>query len=241
MGGRAEIHRASLGGHLRDLRGRLQRHEGAGQGACPSQAANAYVAEQIVGFRHASKHADALAIAPFLSFNVAPDGKPSVSEVAGWNVGQVLDHLEKTSLPESEGWIHDNQKVARKYGLKLVCYEAGQHMVGVLGGENNDAVTRLLTSANRNPRMAEIYARYFDAWQREGGYLLCYFSSVGKFGKFGSWGLLEYPDDNPAQSPKYTAAIKWGRSLGQSITIPTNPSQHRPASRPARSRSRRGS
>ena len=31
------------------------------------------------------------------------------------------------------------KKVADKYGLKLVAYEGGQHMVGVTGGENNEA------------------------------------------------------------------------------------------------------
>ncbi|MFO0888794.1 MAG: hypothetical protein U0790_06560 [Isosphaeraceae bacterium] len=93
-------------------------------------------------------------------------------------------------------------------------------MVGVLGGENNEALTTLLTSANRHPRIAAIYVRYFDAWRGEGGGLLCHFSSVGPFSKWGSWGLLEYTDDDPARCPKYTATIRWGRSLGQPIAIP---------------------
>ncbi|MFO0888793.1 MAG: hypothetical protein U0790_06555 [Isosphaeraceae bacterium] len=63
----------------------------------PSQAANAHVSEQVAGFQDAYKHADALAIAPYLSFNVSPDGKPGVSEVVGWGVEQVLDHLERHS------------------------------------------------------------------------------------------------------------------------------------------------
>ena len=34
-----------------------------------------------------------------------------------------------------------------------MAYEGGQHMVGVIGGENNEAMTRLFQEANRHPRM----------------------------------------------------------------------------------------
>ena len=42
----------------------------------PSQVSNSYVAGQILGFHDAGKHADVLAIAPYLSLNVGPNSKP---------------------------------------------------------------------------------------------------------------------------------------------------------------------
>lgn len=181
------------------------------------QAANPYVAEQIVGFRDAAKGADALAIAPYLSLNVGPDTKPSASEVAGWSVEQLLDHVERQALPQSVHWMQSHRRLAERHGLRLVAYEGGQHFVGIQGAENNESLTRLLHAANAHPRLATIYQRYFDGWERAGGELFCYFSSVGQWSKWGSWGLLQRLDQDPAESPKFGAVMAWARSLGQPV------------------------
>ena len=99
--------------------------------------------------------------------------------------------------------------MAKKYNLKLTCYEAGQHLVGVGGGENNDKLTKLFHQANAHPRMGEIYTKYFKAWEDAGGDLLCNFSSVSNWSKWGSWGLVEYYDQGPKDSPKLAATLKW--------------------------------
>ena len=186
----------------------------------PSQAANPYVSERVVEWQEAYKQADALAIAPYNSMNLAPGGKPSSDEVAGWTVEQVMDYLETKALPESLEWIAGNKKVADKYGLKLVTYEGGQHMVGVGGGENNDKLTALLHAANAHPRLGAIYEKYYSGWEQAGGDLFCYFSSVGRWSKWGSWGMLQYYDDDPAASPKYMATMTWAARLGQKVTLP---------------------
>jgi hypothetical protein len=185
-----------------------------------SQAANPYVSEQVVGFEDAYKHADALAIAPYVTCNVAPNGKPSVAEVERWTVDQALDYMEQTALPESIRWIQGQAEVAKKHGLKLIAYEGGQHMVGVLGGENSAAVEKVLHAANAHPRMGDLYRQYFDAWQRAGGGLFCYFASTASWSKWGSWGILQYADDDPAKSPKFMAAMGWARRCGQQVNIP---------------------
>jgi hypothetical protein len=181
----------------------------------PSQAANSAVAKGVCDFEDAYRHADALAIAPYISLILGPKSNPTADEVAAWSVAQVLDHVEKVSLPESLNWIQQNKAVADARGLKLVCYEAGQHLVGILGAENNEALTKLLHSANAHPRMGGIYKRYYEAWAREGGDLLCHFSSIGGWSKWGSWGLLEHADDDAAKSPKFRTTIEWARALGQ--------------------------
>jgi hypothetical protein len=155
-----------------------------------------------------AKHCDVLAIAPYISFMPSPENKNLQSdEVARWPLEQVLDRVETHALPECIGWMKTQKAVADKYGLKLVCYEAGQHLVGVGGGENNQALTDLLIAANHNPRMGTIYTKYLDAWRDIGGDLMCIFSSVAASSKWGSWGLLEGADET--SSPKFDAVMKW--------------------------------
>lgn len=180
----------------------------------PSQAANSYVSEQVLSWKEAFKNADCLAIAPYISMNIAPDGKElAADKVAKWTVDQFLHHVEQKALPECIEWIKANKKVADQHNLKLVCYEAGQHFVGIAGAENNEALTKLLHAANAHPQMKTIYGKYLAAWETNGGDLLCHFSSVGAWSKWGSWGVLQYADDDPAKSPKYQAIQQWKTSL----------------------------
>ncbi len=102
--------------------------------------------------------------------------------------------------------------MANKYALKLLCYEAGQHLVGVAGGENNEALTRLFQAANRHPRMGAIYTKYLDAWRDLGGDLMCIFSSTSRWSKWGSWGLTEYLDETEGDQPKLKAVTEWNRA-----------------------------
>jgi hypothetical protein len=162
----------------------------------------------LLGQQDAAKHCDALAIAPYISFMPSPENKNLRSdEVAKWSLGQVLDRVETNALPECIGWLRTQKAVADKYGLKLVCYEAGQHLVGVGGGENNQALTDLLIAANHDPRMGIIYTKYLAAWREVGGDLMCLFSSVATSSKWGSWGLLEGADET--SSPKFDTVVKW--------------------------------
>lgn len=157
-----------------------------------------------------AKHCDALAVAPYISFMPSPNSKELRSDdVAKWTVEQVLDRVESKALPECVGWIKTQKSVADKYGLRLVCYEAGQHLVGVAGAENNEALTQLFIAANHHPRMGAIYAKYLDAWQAAGGDLICIFSSVSQSSKWGSWGLLEGADETA--SPKFDAVMRWNK------------------------------
>ena len=160
---------------------------------------------------NAARNCDALAIAPYISFMPGPDNqKPKPGEVAKWSVDHLLDQVESTALPECVRWMKTQKAVADKYGMKLICYEAGQHLVGVGGAENNEELTRLFIAANRNPRMGLLYTRYLDAWRDLGGDLMCLFSSVGTSSKWGSWCLLEGADET--SSPKFDAVMQWNRA-----------------------------
>lgn len=161
-----------------------------------------------------ARHCDALAIAPYISFMPSPESRNFKSdEVAKWSVEQVLDRVETNALPECIAWMITHKAVADKYRLKLLCYEAGQHLVGVGGGENSEALTKLLIAANHHPRMGAIYTRYLDAWRDAGGDLMCIFSSIATSSKWGSWGLLEGADET--RSPKFDAVMEWNRRNSQ--------------------------
>ncbi len=177
-----------------------------------TQAAFAGVTRDILEFEGAARHADALAIAPYMGFSVAPvdaRGRLTTSDVENWTVEQVLDQVERASLPEAIERIREQKRLAAQHGLRLIAYEGGQHLVGSRGGENNSKVTALFLAANAHPRMGDIYRRYLDAWTTTGGDLFCHYSSVGRWTKWGSWGLLQHYDDDPAQSPKLRAVREW--------------------------------
>ncbi len=186
------------------------------------QAVNPWWMDHIVlPYEDAYKHADALGIAPYVAMNVPGRGgrrnMPTADQVARWSVDQVLDYVEQKSLPRAVRAMRECKKVADKYGLLLVAYEGGQHLVGVRGGENNERLTELFHAANRHPRMGRIYDRYLSAWVEVGGDLFCNFSSVSRWSKWGSWGVLEYYDEDPKSSPKFMALMRWARSLGQAV------------------------
>ena len=184
-----------------------------------AQAAYSGVAEQVLSFEQAAKKADVLAIAPYLNFSVAPNAEDGMTDkvVANWSLDQLFNHLNQVIAPMSVQWIQSNKKVADQYGLKLVAYEAGQHLAGVAGAENNEQLTQLFLKANADTRMGELYTQYLSAWANNGGDLLCHFNSVGEWSKWGSWGLLQYYNDKP--TPKFKAVIDWAKAHGQKLRI----------------------
>jgi hypothetical protein len=93
--------------------------------------------------------------------------------------------------------------VAQRYGKPLVAYEGGQHVVGVLGLENDQQLTNFFIALNRRPEMGQLYTELLNGWRQSGGTLFNYFLDVTKPSKFGSWGALE--NLTQTTSPKYAA------------------------------------
>ncbi len=161
-----------------------------------------------------AKQVDVLAIAPYITMCIpatVKDGKGiDAATVAGWDLDRLFAHIiESTALPECIAWMQTQAAVAKKHGVRLMAYEGGQHLVGVGGGENNEAMMKLFHAANRDPRMGATYLRYLDAWRAVGGDTFCLFSSIGRWSKWGSWGLGEWADDTPQTAPKLKAAYEW--------------------------------
>ena len=131
---------------------------------------------------------------------------------------QMLDHFEKTAFTDSLERMRRGKAIADKYGVKLIAYEGGQHMVAFV---KDQALVKQLSATmhacNRHPRMGDMYRRYYDEWAKIGGDTFAVFSSIGQYSNHGAWGLAEYYDSRPADYPKLEATLRWARNHGQPV------------------------
>jgi hypothetical protein len=185
----------------------------------PSQAGNTGVSHGILGFRDAAKHADALAVAPYMPYSIGRGKNADLGEqMKDWSVTQMLDHFEKTAFADSLQRMAKDKAVADKYGVKLIAYEGGQHMVAfVKDQELVKQISATMHACNRHPRMGEMYRRYYDEWARLGGDVFAVFSSIGQYSNHGAWGLAEHFDSKPADYPKLAATLEWAKKHGQPV------------------------
>lgn len=173
-----------------------------------SQAAVPWLSEQILTWKDAHKHADALAIAPYFGHEY---GDPKAADASTkLTPDRLLDALEKEIDGPNRDLIRKQAQLAGKYGLRLVAYEGGQHLVGHGGAENNAELTKLFQAANRHPRMYDLYRKHLKHWKEEGGDLYVFFNYATAPSKWGSWGLLEYQDQPIAEAHKYRAFVEVG-------------------------------
>ena len=187
----------------------------------PSQASSTFVSERVLTFEDAYRHADVLAVAPYIGCVVAPSGDEGPTEpvVERWTVDRVLDYMERRALVTTLTELGRQTEMAQRYGLKLVAYEGGQHMTPILGSENNEKITKLFHAANAHPRMRDIYAAMYRGWADAGGDLFCHYSSIARWNKWGSWGMKQHSDEDPLGAPKYRASIEWAKQCGQAMSL----------------------
>jgi len=171
-----------------------------------AQSANPWTSQQVMDFEEAYQHADVLGIAPY--FGNALGEPKTQNEVARMTVEQVLDKCAEYIATNSKT-IAEQAHSAKQRGLRLVAYEAGQHLVGYSGAENNKPLEDLFHGANRSARMKDLYLAYLAGWKANGGTLGVIFSSMGVYSKWGSWGLMEYHGQPTAEAPKYQAVIEF--------------------------------
>ncbi len=151
---------------------------------------------------------DVLAIAPYFGKNWKPaDLPPNVPDYP--TIDEILDTIAPAKIADVRDGVIAQKAVADTQGCKLVCYEAGQHFVGISGAENDDTLTNILTGANRDPRMYGRYLEYLCMLNNEGVDMCGNFSFCGRWSKWGSWAVLEYMDQPIAEAPKYHALVDW--------------------------------
>jgi hypothetical protein len=191
-------------------------------GVASGQAANSWILGRILQFAWDDNPLspqeygiDAIAIAPYFGgathlLNTAE----KVETIKGWieqepdgGVTKLFDELTNGGLTGQSALefvadlIMPHQEIAAQYGLDLLAYEGGQHLVS-----SNDAeLTELFIKANRDPRMGELYEQYLSQWYQLGGDAFVNFNDISSPSKWGSWGALESVYD--PGSPKYDALL----------------------------------
>lgn len=145
---------------------------------------------------------DAIAIAPY--FAVMPN-PGEASTYTNMTVTAFFEHVRTQIMPATVSDSAKYRAAANSYGVRLISYEGGQHMVGVLGAQNDDKLSTLFDAFNRDPRMKEMYANYLDGWKQAGGELFVHFNDTSIFSKWGRWGALEYVTQPRAAAPKFDA------------------------------------
>ena len=171
-----------------------------------AQSSNPWTSEKILGFEKVRESTDALAIAPYFGGYL---GNPETqNEVARMSLGEILNQC-RIHVAAVNREVAAQAALAKKHGLDLIAYEGGQHLVGTGGAENNPELTALFTAANKDPEMKTLYRQNLKGWQKSGGRLFVAFASMSPYGKWGSWGLLQHSDQDPATAPKYQAIIEF--------------------------------
>ena len=156
------------------------------------QHANPDLAPLILEHGETATWTDALATGPYIWLNL--DGY----QVA--DVDRVFAALP-AAVEETIALASVNRATAARYGKRYLAYEGGQHLV--------TPDLALARAIQRDPRMAEVYARYLRLWEERIGDTLVLYASTGPISKDGSWGLREYAGQPLTGAPKLRAVRQY--------------------------------
>ncbi|MFS0770795.1 hypothetical protein [Sphingomonas sp. 1P08PE] len=136
-------------------------------------------------------HVDAVAIAPYFGHDL------------GEQLKTVTNRRERivamnAAVDKAIAEMKAQKAVTERFKVRLVAYEAGQHIVG------GDAMAEL----NRDPAMYEAYKRYIAAWRDNVGDVMVLYNATGRMGPYGAWGIREFAGQPLSQTPKRRAAIE---------------------------------
>ncbi|NGQ92236.1 calcium-binding protein [Rhodobacter sp. HX-7-19] len=125
------------------------------------------------------------------------------------------------SIPAVLEGLGNQRALADDYGQRLVLYEGGQHVHhtffvdGISEEEAND-IARHLGEFVRSPEMGALYSQIWDGWREIGQGPFMQFNDVSMPTRWGSWGMLAFPDDqNPRASFIMDRAAQGGSWWGE--------------------------
>lgn len=102
-----------------------------------------------------------------------------------------IENLATTVLPH-------HAAVARRFGLRLVMYEGGSHLVGHGALREDAEVTAFLHALSYSEEMGALYRRLLAVWAAVSDAPFNAFTDVDAPTKWGAWGAMRHlGDDNP--------------------------------------------
>ena len=171
-------------------------------------SANRYLTPIVMGHRNAFKHVDAMAIAPY--FFVHAKALGYVNSVP--SVFKMLEDDKKNpySMNNVYKMIQMQMDFAKKYKVKLIAYEGGQHLTDAKARSTKDLPNQYLIGANRAWPMEKFHVDFLNNWDRiTGGSLFVAFSAPRPCQFYGCWGVKEHINEPDAKAPKYRALKKF--------------------------------
>jgi len=169
-------------------------------------SANTDLTSQILSYKQTHQHTDAFAIAPY--FYATPETLRKAKTVDDV-FASVVSTWSNYGLPASIKQIKKQVQLTQEFGVELLAYEGGQHLVDWETRTVEAHPNPLLYEANRDPRMGQLYTRYLNAWREAGGKTFVHFSAPRIYSWYGSWGAKEYITQPRSQAPKYDALLKY--------------------------------
>ncbi len=165
---------------------------------------NTRLTETLLGFQNAYKHVDAIAVAPYFHF-------PQKKMASIRSVDDVFKELNaadnRYSIRKTLGFVQKQIQVAKGFGVDLIAYEGGQHLVHHKTHSMTQGATPFLYKANKDPRMAAAYYQLLSGWKKLGGQLFIPFSAPRPSTWHGSWGIKEHIAEPKHRAQKYRALL----------------------------------
>lgn len=174
------------------------------------QAVNTFRGKRLLDYPDIGRQVDAYAIAPYFGHPEQLFGKgDDALDPKTTHADKFMERLGK-NVAATRDVIRANMALAQNAGMKLVAYEAGQH---VTNPPDQDV---FCAAINRHPLMGDLYRDYLDIWEQEtDGALMVLFADMSRYGRSGCWGLSEYHGQDIAAAPKLRAVRQHMQSAKQ--------------------------
>tara|TARA_R110000782_G_scaffold78293_3_gene155899 strand:- start:84265 stop:85689 length:1425 start_codon:yes stop_codon:yes gene_type:complete len=154
-----------------------------------------WIAQKILEFRDTAQYVDALAVAPYFGSAMLKGTDAGITDTDAL-FAQLSADIDTTFKKTASV-----AAVAKPYNIRLITYEAGQHLVPSSG--------TMHITMNRDPRMANMYDKYLKAWKAQFGDLMMLYSDTGLYSKYGAFAMQEYPGQPLSQAPKRRAVAQF--------------------------------
>ncbi len=169
------------------------------------------------------RHIDAYGVGPYFGDYIAR--KENRATVKSWtrnadggksrlfqeilHGGMIKDGPKGGSMMRLRDQLYSNKKLADKYGIEMVAYEAGQHLIRYDPPHTvkDPAVLKLFMSVQKDPRMRQAYQQYLNTWAQSGGGLMLHFYGIGQPEPKNFFGMLDHLQQ--PTTPKYQALMDY--------------------------------
>ncbi len=174
------------------------------------QQGNSWGLQVMFEHENARDKVDAFAIAPYFGHEYSCDLHQNV---ISWTLAQFFNHIRTVALPHAWEGVEECINYATSVNKPMLAYEGGQHFVGGacngVDTGNNNTLTQRFIEANLSPEMGTVYTTDLNRWRDMGGGMYCAFATMTEYTRWGCWGIMRYPKQNPSTAPKYQAILNW--------------------------------